>query len=512
MLRTSAIGLALALALACAPTPVPHVAPDRSGDHSELARLAEEALERGELDTAEGRFERVLAIDPGSLRARTGLGRVFLARGALAEARSRLEAVVAEDPGSIDAQIALARVELLEGEDAAAATRLAEAVAGDPTRSEAHALLAELTGPAPRSPLKTAEEVMARVDAHPYDPSALLAAGALFERGQRPDLATAFYEKVLWLADLEPPAAERAALGLSRIDPAWAGRPLVPVHVLADESFRARPGWRFQARTLWLSLSTALAGILDLRFVPVSIRACRSAEASDALPAIHEACFRSARRRTPGGLGAAFTARPPPSGAGVWKQGMAEYLGERLSLRVPDGATQSRVLAHEVLHIYGGVHVVDDVESLMNQSGQSMRLDPANVRIARALRARGFEGGGLATDVLGRVDLGEAIAAIEQALSLNLAYRKLGLDQAAQTRALSRYQAAAEARDAIELDEHVADVSRSLAVLKIADGRQAEAVALLEAAERLYGRNTPRGRDVRRRADHLREDLRRRFR
>lgn len=353
---------------------------------------------------------------------------------------------------------------------------------------------------------------MARIDAHPYDPLGLLAAGTLFERDARPDLAAAFYEKVLWLADLDPPAAERAARGLARVDPAWAGRALVPVHVFADESFRARPGWRFQVRTLWLSLSTALSGILDLRFVPVSIGPCRSEGSADALGAIHGACFGSARRSARGGLMAAFTARPPPAGPGPWKQGLAEYLGARLSLRVPDGATQSRALAHEVLHIYGGVHVVDAVESLMNQSGESMRLDPANARIARALRTRGFEGGGLRTDVLDRVDLEESIAAIEQALSMNLGYRKLGLDQAVQTSALSRYQAAAEAREAVELDEHVADVSRTLAVLKVADGRSAEAVALLEVAERLYGPDTPRGRDARRRADQLRRELRRRFR
>jgi tetratricopeptide (TPR) repeat protein len=504
--------LALGLTTACSPTPAPHLPPPRSGDDSELVRLAEEALERGDLDTAARRFERVLATDPGSQRARTGLGQIALARGDLDQARSRLVGVVAQDPGFIDAQVALARLEIDEGNREAAAQSLDAALARDPTLSEAHAMLADLTGPAPRTPLNSVESAVARADAHPYDPAALLAAGILLERDASPALAVAYFEKVLWLADIEPPAAIEAARGLARIDPAWGERGVVPVHVLADESFRARPGWRFQVRTLWLSLSTSLSGILDLRFVPMSIGPCRSAAASDALDAIHAACFSSGGRRARSGLLAAFTARRPPRGPGRWKQGLAEYMGGRLTLRVPDTATQSRVLAHEVLHIYGGVHVVDAVESLMNQSGESMRLDRANARIARALRERSFERRGLEVDVLSRVELEETIAALEEALTVNLSYRKLGLAEAEQTSSLSRYQAAVEVREAIELDDHLADVLRTLAALKLADERMAEAIGLLEVAEHLYGPDSPRGRELRRNAEHLRAELRRRFR
>ena len=60
-----------------------------------LLRLADEALERGEVEVAEGRFRRVLAANPREPRARVGVGRITLARGELESARAHFEAALA---------------------------------------------------------------------------------------------------------------------------------------------------------------------------------------------------------------------------------------------------------------------------------------------------------------------------------------------------------------------------------------------------------------------------------
>ena len=497
---------------ACAPQPTPPPAPPSAApDSSELVRLAEEALDRGELEVARKRFERVLARDPRSRRARAGLARIDLARGDPAAARARYESALAQGPASVEVLVGLAEVERVTGDADAASALLTRALALDPTRSDAHEKLAEITGPAPTAPLASVNLAVARAEAHPYDPRALFEAGRQLANAQQVEMAVALLEKAVWLSDLDPPAAQAAARLLARLDPAWRERRLVPVHVYADERVRAWPGWRFQLRTLWLSTSTSLDGILQTRFVPHTIAACSTEGSPVALEAIHLACLRSVERPARRDLVSAFTGRSRPRRPGIWKEGIAEFAGRRLSVRIEPEAGQSRVLAHEILHIYGGVHVVDEIESLMNPSGGSLRLDRANYRIVRALRGRHFESGGFERNILPWIDLDETIAAYEAALAVNLTYRKLGLDEAIRSRSLSRYEAARRAKQAQSLDPHLADVSSTLASLKLADQRGAEAVALLEVAARLYGSGTRQGREASERAELLRERLRERY-
>ena len=167
----------------------------------------------------------------------------------------------------------------------------------------------------------------------------------------------------------------------------------------------------------------------------------------------------------------------------------------------------SRVLAHEILHLYGAIHVVEEVESLMNPVGTSMQLDRASYRIVRATRKRTFRGGGLGRDVLPRIDLAETIAAYEAALALNLTFRKLGLEKALESRRISRYHAANQAREALRMDTHLADVIVMVSTLLRADARHVEALSLLEAAATLYGPDTRRGRETAGNAERLRRWL-----
>ena len=97
--------------------------------------------------------------------------------------------------------------------------------------------------------------------------------------------------------------------------------------------------------------------------------------------------------------------------------------------------------------------------------------------------------------------------AYEEVLALNLTFRRMGLRAAFQTHRTSRYQAADEARVAVGMDAHLADVLDLVAKLLRADRRPAEALILLDAAARLYGSDTARGRETSAAAESLRRWL-----
>ena len=489
-----------------APEPRPPAA-ERPSPATLLARLADEALERGDLDQAEQRFRRIVEADPGSFRGRAGLGRVALARGDRAVAREHFDAVLAADPENADALFGRAEVERLDGNREAALAHLRRALARGSARPEVHARLAELTGPAPRGASLSSAETLRLAEAHPYDPWALVGAAEVLERTGQREAARGVLEKALWIGDRDPASALVAVRRLARLDGAWAGIRLVPVHVYADESIRAHVGWRFRLRSLLAGVSGALSDILDTWFVPVSIGAFRSEGASDDLDAIDAAFRRVAETNRQPGIRAAFTDRRPPQRARERKMGLATFLGRDLTVRLEPGSVDIRVFAHELLHLYGAMHVVDEVDSLMNPMGESLQLDRASYRIVRAMRGRSFQGGGPPRDVLPRIDLAQAIAAYKAALTLNLTYRRLGLEEALASRRVSRYRAANEAREAVLLDTHLADVLAVVSMLLQADARHVEALMLLEAAVKLYRPDTRRQRETAEDAERLRRWL-----
>ncbi len=490
--------IALWLPLACSSgptaTPAPRAQPELAG---QLVELGERALERGDAEQARARFERAVAADPGSVAARTALVRALVAEGETERAHEMLLPLLEREPPDAGALLEMARIDEARGDPAAARTWLERGLEHDPGRLELHAALARLTGPAPRG---LGSDPVGLADAHPYDPRALVAAGeALLAQGQ-PGRARDLLESAVALADLGPGAARRATALLAASQPDWADRGIVPVHVYADEGLHRHPAWRFRFRALWIWLSQQLAPVLDARFVPLSIQPFESAGAGASLDGI-QARFLAGQPRIPSnGIVAIFTARPTPKLPGRWRMGQAEFLGRVMAVRLEPGALSSRVLAHEVAHLYGGVHVSPELPSLMNPSGDAGGLDQWNRRILASLRGRSFGLRGLDAEVLAHADLRELIEAYRAAVRANAAFRRRGMQRAVASLNESRYLAASEAREAMQLDDHLGDVSNLLGHLMLRDGRPAAAALWWEAAARFYGPRSPRGREVAERA------------
>ena len=493
------------MAIACA-SPPRGTAPGPTAQpqlHATLIRLGNDALAAGDAKRARERFERALLAEPTSAAARAGLGRALLAAGLRDEARTVLTAAVAANPNDADAHLALAELATQRGDTAEARAELERVIALDGARVDAHARLADLTGAAPATPPSGPDQAIARGDAHPYDPRERLAAGeALLARG---DLARAaeHLESALVLADLDPASGRRAAALLSEHVPDWRARRVVWVHAFADEVLREDPAWRFQQRFAWLSVSQALEPLLGVRFVVVSLDSFRSAGAGLDLSPILEAGRSQHPEVSATGIVAFATGRPTPRAAGTWKQGEAELLGRFLAVRLARGELATRVLAHEVIHLFGGVHVNPDVDSLMNPSGRSLVLDPWNAAIVRATRARDFGPGGIEANVLPHANLDEMITAYRAALGANVALRNAGVVEALEGAHGSARAAAPQAREAMQLDEHLGDVASLVAQLMLRDGQPAGAASLWETAARLYGPETMRGRRARQNAQAI---------
>jgi tetratricopeptide (TPR) repeat protein len=443
-----------------------------------------------------------LSVDPGAASASVGLASVARRRGRSARARSLLEEALQQEPDSVDARVDLADLSLEEGDAAGARALLEQALARDPGRPDAHELLWRVTGMAPRGAAPP-EEILRRADAHPYDPRAALAAARLLLQRGRRDEAKRRLERSWWLAENDPRSGLQAARLLLELGGVEGGR-AVAVHCFADESVRRDPTWRMRLRLVWVALSATLEPLLDTLFVPVSTQAFSTRGADERLVAI-DAAFRGSAGALPAtGILAAFTERAPPRRPGEWRLGQAEFLGRSLVVRLDPGALASRTLVHEVLHLYGGVHIAPDVDSLMNPSGDSLELDAANARIVRLLRERRFGPGGIERNALPFVDPELLIAAYAAALRQNLASRSLGLAEALEARRSSRFVAADLARRAAALDEHLGNVCEFAGRLLAHEERYAAAASFVETAARLYGPRTRKGRDARELAERLR--------
>ncbi len=493
--------LAAALALACGTAAGPTATERRPDLAASLVTVGEQNLRAGDLAGAEDRFARALDADPTSATARLGLGRVALAQGEPARAEPFFRAALADQATALDARLGIARAARRQGRSAEAREQLERVLALDPLRAEAHAELAALTGPAPRGPADLVE-ALRRARAHPYDLAAGLAAGRALAAAGREAEAARRLESLLWLADLDPRAARGAWALLRRIDPAWLDWRLVGVHSYADESIRSEPGWRFRVRLEWLLATRSVGALLRVRFVPAGLHGFTSGEAPSSLGAIHDA-FRGQHPRPPAeGILAVLTARPPDRGRPGVRLGQAQFLGRRLVVRLGAEPRQNRVLLHELLHLYGGVHVARDVKSLMNPSGETETLDALNAAIVRELGVRRFRGS-LERDVLDVVDLEATIAAYEAALRANLAMRRAGMAEAIEMAASSRVAAQRKAARVKELDPHLADVARFVAMLYQRNDSPVSAAFLLEKAARLYGPRTARGRQAARDAERI---------
>ena len=366
------------------------------------------------------------------------------------------------------------------GDPTSARAHLAEAVERDPGCSEAHAQLERATGRAPAQAAPDLDAALRIAVAHPYDPRALLTAAKSAAKASRLELAAPLAEKVIWLGDVDPGASADALALLGELDPSAARA--VPVHVYADAAARVGPGWRFHVRTLWADVSASLAPVLGSRFVVLGIEPFEPRAGGD----VASGMAALAKLEAPeygivaGMLGA--------SGSGELDlhRGAAEFLGRRLLVRLEPGASGQRLLAHEILHLYGAVHVPAISDSLMNAAGNSKVVDAANRRIVALTRGRVFGPGGAPRNVLPGLDLAAAIDAWGGALQLDLALRGPELSRAVAASALSPGAAGP--------DPHLGDVAHWVAALLVAEDRRDEGALLLETASALHGQETPGGR------------------
>ncbi len=488
--------------------PPPPPAEASAGSDSDVARtlanLGEQALREGDLALARRRLERALVASPRSVAARVGMGRLALARGEDARARDWFDQALVRDPHAVGALLGAAAVERRRGGDLdRARALLSRARDLAPRNPEVHAEFATLTGRAPPARATDAPALAARASRYPYDPAAAFAAGrALAEAGDA-EAAIAQLENAAWLADLHPEAGFAAAKLLAQLDAGWRGRHLIPVRIFADEGLRAHPGWEFRLRSVWKRLSQVLDPVLHLRFLPASVAAFDTGGEANELGAMLLR-FSLATQRAPSGILAAFTARSPPKRVGRFTRGLAEFLGRRLLVRFANEPRGLRTLAHEVLHLFGAIHVVDDIDSIMNAGGAGLGLDSFNVQIVRSLRNRRFLPEGPEVNIDAQIDVRQTVDAYLAALRVNLLFRKAGIQDLLEAREYSRARAAAMARRAKVLDPHLADVSRFVARLLLRDGRPIQGIYMLESAARLYGLQTRRGREVERRARRLR--------
>lgn len=380
----------------------------------------------------------------------------------------------------------------------------AESLQHAPTDAVAHARLAELSGFAPIHEALVPEAAIRRAWAHPYDPAALLGGAIALANAQQLAEATGLLERVVWLADLDPESALTALEILRDRVPGWRTRRIVPVQVHADAATRSTQGWQFVVRAVWWSASNSLDGILRTRFVPIVIGDFDPEHTTGDLNAIHAEYVE--RVEPPAeGIAAVMISRPGATAQGEPEAGVAELLGRSLAIRITPRTDPGRVLMHEILHLYGAIHISAAVDSLMNRSGASRELDPVTRRIVTATIARAFGPGGIERNVFPHVDLRETTDAYVDALETNRSFPDTRVSRAS---TLSRIGRASGARPAPSLDPHFADVARIVAVMLLADSRREEALRLLDQAVDLYGSAvSERAAQTARAADLLRRDL-----
>lgn len=372
----------------------------------------------------------------------------------------------------------------------------------EPSSAEIHAQLFARTGFAPRDPVpSTSAEAEALVEAYPYDPwASLVAARVAPDRGA----AIEHLRWTLFVADLNPAAARAAVRELRRLDP-QAPR-TVGVHLLADETVRAHPGWRFRLRLELKTVSEALAPALQTVFIPITQHPFDGSNVGADLSAITAAALASLDRQPVHGILAVVTERRPRPRRSGAKLGEAELLGRRLTARLEPGELPSRVLAHEILHLYGAVHLADRVDSLMNPDGGDWILRRPNAAILQETRLRRFGPGGIEATVLPFVDVDATAEAYLAVVRTNLALRRQDVEDI-KRETVTRRARAQRFREVVKLDPHMGDVCDFTARLLLLAERPAAAVELFEVAARLHGLRSPKGRVSLQRASAVKDTL-----
>ncbi|MFT5444085.1 MAG: tetratricopeptide (TPR) repeat protein [Myxococcota bacterium] len=469
-----------------------------------LLKVAAKALAEGDLRSAEQRFARVLERSPQHSAAYEGLVIIARLRGDTASEREWLASWLEAHPASSSASLAWARLKNEEGKIEQACDVLAAALNVHPNDPALLALQLELTGPAPSLEGLDDEEIVALSRKHPFDLSLTIRVARLQIASGDLEAARQRLRRSYWLADLAPTEGYEIAKLLASIDPVFAKQKIVPVHIYADQTITSQPGWQMRLRILLRKSSAALDPLARTHYVSYSMTGFSSKQATTKLVSLENAWLRSQRRWPSEGILLGLTERFPARHI-AQTLGRAELLGRRAFVRLAPGATESRTLIHEVFHLYGGVHVTDAIDSLMNPSGETNAIDQLNARIVALTRDRTFGPGGEAVNVDPFVDSRQLVEVYIETLRVNLAFRQEALGQAQSTSAASRYAAHELARKATKLDDHLAQVSEHVSRMLVRDRLPAKAAEYCDLAARLYGVNSAKGKALRKRGDRLRE-------
>ena len=101
--------------------------------------------------------------------------------------------------------------------------------------------------------------------------------------------------------------------------------------------------------------------MLAIRFLPLSYRVVTVPEGLS-LEAMLDAFVRGYRGPSGAGVLALFTEARIPNRRQGGKLGVAQFLGRAMAVRLPPGVRESRVLLHEILHLFGAIHVTDEID------------------------------------------------------------------------------------------------------------------------------------------------------
>jgi len=160
---------------------------------------AQEAIDRGELETARLELLQQVARTPGSAEAQQRLGAVFQLEGRMAEAKECFLKALARDPDYVDALIGLGQVETQEGDAESALKRFETAIEIDPHRTQAHVSLGSLLQVMGRTDAALAEYFRA-LEGEPNNAETSRCIAALQLARNQPDQALSRLDRVLELA------------------------------------------------------------------------------------------------------------------------------------------------------------------------------------------------------------------------------------------------------------------------------------------------------------------------
>jgi tetratricopeptide (TPR) repeat protein len=172
---------------------------DETSQAQHVIEHAQEAIDRGDLETARAELLQQVARTPGSAEAQQRLGSVYQLQGRLAEAKACFGMALKLDPDYVDALIGLGQVETQEGETESALKRFETAIEIDPHRTQAHFSLGNLLQVVGRTDAALAAYFRA-LEGEPNNAAASRCIAALQLARNQPDQALSRLDRVLELA------------------------------------------------------------------------------------------------------------------------------------------------------------------------------------------------------------------------------------------------------------------------------------------------------------------------